>query len=358
MKISKVSIFSYLLVMSLSLMPVNAQTLGEVNSLLKNSSAQSKLTDPIYKTGNKYKDIENNLVGHYTLSFGQEPNLNQKLLSLTKDRKYVLIGDPFSISTRIGDWRVVDGEYLHLLAYDTYPFNVYGRHSTDLNESSRVIFGGVYFDHNTLVHYGDIQNETPTLTPVFPLDADCRKRPYIDKVPEKYNSISFAYNPNDENKGDEEIDIYTFSNQSNFNDFYIVARINQTYKDTIKATVKEDYLVFEEGRTTKRFVPEATSEDDSHLQDMENLGLAPKTLYQNVAGKPFVEPFINPSDYTFDHDIKAYVAINKCSDNCPTEEEYNYSDVFYEYQLLEDITVRQSQFRIANESVINSVCEE
>ena len=352
------TLFSCLLMTALLSTPVNAQNFREVDSSLKNSSAKSKLADPIYKIDDKYKDIENNLVGHYTLSFGQGSKVEQKLITLSKNRKYTIIGSSFTTPIRIGDWRVVDGKYLHLLAYDAYPFNVYGRHTTELNETSRVVFNGIYFSHNTFINYDNVLNETPTLTPILNKNIDRSKRPYISKLPQKYNSISLAYNPNDKNSGDKEIDIYTFNNKNNFNDFAISARINLTYQDTVKATIKEDYLVFEQGKTTKRFVPEITNEDDSSLEDMENLAVSPKTIYQNIAGKPFVEPFVNPKDYTFDNDIKAYVAINKCRTSCPTEEEYGYFDIFYEYQLLEDITVQQSKFKIANTVAVPLALEE
>lgn len=356
MKINNVSTFSCLLVISLLSTQVNAQNFGEVDSSLKNSSAKSKLTDPIYRIDDKYKDIENSLVGHYTLSFGQGSKAEQKLIAISKNRKYAMIGFSFTTPIRIGDWRVVDGKYLHLLAYDAYPFNVYGRHTTELNETSRVVFNGIYFSHNTFINYDNVLNEIPTLRPILNKNADCSKRPYISKLPQKYNTISLAYNPDNGNKGHSEIDIYTFNNKNNFNDFRISTYLDLTYQDTIKATIKDDYLIFEQGKTTKRFVPEITNEDDSSLEDMENLAVSPKTIYQNIAGKPFVEPFVNPKDYIFDNDIKAYVAINKCRINCPTEEEYGYSDVFYEYRLLDNTTVQQSKFKIADKSFINTAC--
>lgn len=356
MKINNVSIFSCLLMISLLSTQVNAQNFGEINSSLKNSSAKSKLADPIYKIDDKYKRIENNLVGHYTLSFEQGSKAEQKLIELSKNRKYTMIGSSFTTPIRIGDWRVVDSKYLHLLAYDAYPFNIYGRHTTELNETSRVVFNGIYLSHNTFINYDNVLNEMPTLTPILNKNTSCSKRPYISELPQKYNSISLAYNPDNGNKGNAEIDIYTFNNKDNFNDFRISTRLDLTYQDTIKAAIKDDYLIFEQGKTTKRSVPETTDENDSSLEDLEKLAVSPKTIYQNIAGKPFVEPFVDPKDYTFDNDIRAYVAINKCSANCPTEEEYGYSDIFYEYQLLENITVQQSKFKIAGKSFINAAC--
>lgn len=356
MKIDNVSIFFCLLTISWVSTQVNAQNFVEVDSSLKNSSAKSKLADPIYRIDDKYRDIENSLVGDYTLSFGQGSKAEKKLIALSKNRKYTMIGSSFTTPIRIGDWRVVDGKYLHLLAYNAYPFNIYGRHTTELNETSRVVFNGIYFSHNTFINYDNVLNETPILTPILNKNTDCNKRPYISELPKKYNSISLAYNPNNGNKGNSKIDIYTFNNKNNFNDFRISTYLDLTYQDTIKAVIKDDYLIFEQGKTTKRFVPEMTNEDDSLLEDIENLAVSPKTIYQNIAGKPFVEPFVDPKDYTFDNDIKAYVAINKCRTNCPTEEEYGYSDIFYEYQLLEGITVQQSKFKIADKSFINTVC--
>lgn len=356
MKIDNVSIFFCLFTISWVSTQVNAQNFVEVDSSLKNSSAKSKLADPIYEIDDKYRDIENSLVGHYTLSFGQGSKAEQKLIALSKNRKYTMIGSSFTTPIRVGDWRVVDGKYLHLLAYDAYPFNVYGRHTTELNETSRVVFNGTYLSHNTFINYDNVLNETPILTPILNKNTDCNKRPYISELPKKYDSISLAYNPDNGKKGNSKIDIYTFNNNNNFNDFRISTYLDLTYQDTIKAIIKDDHLIFQQGKTTKRFVPEITDEDDSSLEDIENLAVSPKTIYQNIAGKPFVEPFVDPKDYTFDNDMKAYVAINKCRTNCPTEEEYGYSDIFYEYQLLEDITVQQSKFKIADKFFINTAC--
>lgn len=358
MKIKTVSIFSCLLLIFLSSTQVSAHNIVAIDSSLKNSSAKTKLTDPIYKTDSKYKDIENNLVGDYTLSFGQGSKEEKKLITLSKNRKYIMISSNFSTPVRVGDWRVVDGKYLHLLAYDAYPFNVYGRHTNDLNETSRMVFNSVYFSHNTLINYDDILNKMPTLTPILNKNTDCNKIPYISKLSEKYNLISLAYNPDNKNKGNSEIDIYTFNNKNSFNDFSILTRLDLTYQDTIKATIKDDYLIFEQGKTTKRLITEIDNEDSSFVKGIGEFGDSPKTIYQNIAGKPFSEPFVNPKDYMFDNEIKAYVAINKCRKNCPTEEEYGYSDVFYEYQLLEDITVQQSKFKIADKSFITTACRK
>ena len=347
---------STLIIVSLLSTQVNAQNFGNIDSSLKNSSAKTKLTDPIYKIDEKYKDIENNLVGDYTLSFGQESKVEQRMITLSKNRKYIMISSNFSTPVRVGEWRVVDGKYLHLLAYDAYPFNVYGRHTTDLNETSRVVFDSVYFNHNTFINYDNVLNKMPTLTPILNKDTDCSKRPYISELIKQYSSISLAYNPDNKNKGNSEIDIYTFNNKNNFNDFRVSTHLDLTYQDTIKANIKDDYLIFEQGKTTKRLTPEIENEDDSFVKDIEKLADSPKTIYQNIAGKPFSKPFVDPKDYTFDNDIKAYVAINKCRTNCPTEEEYGYSDIFYEYQLLEDITVQQSRFKTADKSFIDTVC--
>lgn len=326
----------------------------EVRDLL--TRPEPKLSDPIYNNSDTYQNLTKNIVGQYSLSFnsGHSPE-GGPTLALLENQRYVIV----SFGTvLVGDWRIVKGRFLHLLPYRTqYPFAVFGRYSPKLGNTTKTNFDGGGFGSDTLIHYGEISGTQPTLTPIFNADANCFKHPYIVEIPEIPNIISLAYNPNYENEGEEAIDIYTFINDQGFNDFYILEFNRLASEKAIKAIILEDELIFEQGKTRKRALPKAGSENALFYKEMSTITPFPTTLYYNLGGKSFISHDTNPEDYTFDNSLKAYVANTQCLEDCPAEDDYDNNDIFYEYRALEEVTQQQSQFKIADKSAINQVCD-
>lgn len=317
---------------------------------------EPKLSDAIYNNQEPYKDIAKNIVGQYSMSFGNYSPEGGTTLALLDNQRYVIVSFGTVI---VGDWRIVKGKYLHLLPYRTEsPFYVFGRHNTKSKNKTTVTFDGGGFGYDTLIHFDALSQERPILTPVFNDDANCFKSPYKAELTGTYHAISLAFNPDYENKGDEAIDMYTFNNDKNFNEFYVLEFNRLARREVMKAMIDNDELVFEQGRTKRSPLPEASTEDAAFFRQMSDIKPFPKTLNYNLAGREVDSESINREDYTFDSSLNAYIANTKCSEDCPTEDDYDYVDIFYEYQSLEDIAVTQSKFKISEQPAIYTVCEE
>lgn len=303
---------------------------------------EPKLSDPIYNNQNRYKETANNIVGEYSMSFnmGHSPE-GGPTLALLDNQRYVIAS--FGI-VLVGDWRIVKGKYLHLLPYRTrYPFFVFGRQNTNLGNTTIMKFKGDGFSESTLIRYSKIDQEVPTLTPILHVD---NQYPYKAEVSNIPKAFSLAYNS--DYKVDEAVEIYTFDNNQNFNDFSILEFNGLAHREAMKAIIGDNELTFEQGNTKKRPLPEASTPNAQFYTEMSEIKPFPKTLYYNLAGRSFDSERIDQDNYTFDNNLKAYVANTMCGKNCPAEDDYDNTDIFYEYKSLEDVTRKLSRFKVAN----------
>lgn len=352
MKTAHVSIFFCLVMMPLASLPVNAQIPDNVSL----GQPEPTLSEPIYDIAAHDTDITKRLVGQYSFSFGSRSPEGSATLALLDNHKYVMA----SFGTvLVGDWRVVKDQYLHLLPYRTaHPFLVFGRRNVDLAADTKVMFDGDDFGYDTLIHYGALNTDTPTLTPIFNKDANCFSSPYETKSSGTYDTVSLAFNPDYQNQGDSAIDIYSFDNSKRFNDLIVLNLNELASQSPIKAVIDGDELVFEQGRTKRHPLPKATSEDAQFYKEVTDTKPLPKTLYYNLAGRSWDSQAIHKQAYTFDKSLNAYVSNTKCETDCLADDDYHNADTLYRYQALETITQQQSTFQIAEQSAVYSVCED
>ena len=303
---------------------------------------EPKLSDPIYNNQKQYKEIAKSIVGQYSMSFGNYSPEGGASLALLDNQRYVIAS--FGV-VLVGDWRIVKGKYLHLIPHRTeYPFYVFGRHNTELGDNTRLKLDGDGFNELALIHYGSIDEKVPNLTPTSSIN---KQGLYDVEIPRKLEAISLA-DRDYENNGGKEIDIYTFDNPKGFNNLHLLEFTRLARRETMKAIIGDNGLTFEQGNTKKRPLPEASTPNAQFYAEISEIKPFPKTLYYNLAGRAFNSRDIEQDNYTFDDNLKAYVANIKCNKDCLAADDYDNTDIFYEYQLLEDVTVQQSKFRIAN----------
>ena len=305
-----------------------------------------KLSDSIYNHQDQYKEIAKSIVGQYSTSSDPEQSLAEgTTIALLNDQRYVLIALGI---TSTGDWRIVKGKYLHLIPRRTeYPFYVFGRDNAELTDKTKIRFefesGGSH--ENTLVHYGRTSQDVPTLTFVSSIN---NYYPYVIEGIDIPKSISLAYSSDINNYGDEAIDIYTFDNNEEHNDLYVLELNQLASAKTIRTVIGNNELRFVTKALKKRPLPQASSEDAKYYAEVSETKPFTKTLYYNLGGRSFYSGSIDQDNYTFDDDLKAYVANIKCHEDCPATDDYDNTDIFYEYKLLEDVTKQSSKFKIAN----------
>ena len=303
---------------------------------------EPKLSDPIYNNQDQYKEIAESIVGEYSMSFGNYSPEGGSSLALLDNQRYVIVG--FGV-VLVGDWRIVKGKYLHLIPHRTeYPFYVFGRHDAELGDNTVLNLDGDGFNELALIHYGSIDDKVPNLTPTSSIN---KQGLYDVEIPRKLEAISLA-DRDYENNGGKDIDIYTFDNPKGFNNLHLLEFTRLARREVTKAIIDGDELVFDQRRTKSWPLPEASTPDAQFYAEVSETKPFPKTLYYNLAGRSFDSERIKQDDYTFNDDLKAYVANIKCNEDCPAADDYNNTDIFYEYKLLEDVTRQSSKFKIAN----------
>ena len=303
---------------------------------------EPKLSDPIYNNQDQYKEIAKSIVGEYSMSFGNPSPEGGSILALLDNQRYVMVG--FGV-VLVGDWRIVKGKYLHLIPHRTeYPFYVFGRHDAELVDNTVLNLDGDGFNELALIHYGSIDDKVPNLTPTSSIN---EQGIYDVEILHKLEAISLADNDY-KNNGGKAIDIYTFDNPKGFNNLHLLEFTRLARTKATKAIIGNNELRFGNGTTKKRPLPEASSSNAQFYAEMSDIKPFPKTLYYNLAGRSFDSRDIEQNNYTFDDDLKAYVANIKCHEDCPAADDYDNTDIFYEYKLLEDVTQQSSKFKIAN----------
>ncbi len=308
-----------------------------------------------YDLEKPYKEVEEKVIGVYSLGFGHHsPEGSPKLFIYPKNR-YAIVS--FG-EVQSGTWRVVKEKYLHLIPDKSkYPFTVYGRHNAKIKDSTKTSFLGDDFSYRTLIHYGELK-EKPMLTPIFNIDANCFDFPFKRTVDKVYNKISLAYNRSDGFQENQELDIQLFNNDKKFNDFVIFEHTRKNNRSTtIVVTIDDDTLIFERGQITSKSSLENISDDDNEiLINIMKVKEMPPFVYRNPGYRSFSEEEINSNSYSYDKELNTYVSIYECRNDCLEDDYHNYTYV-NKYELLNDITTNTIQFEIAEKSFIYTVCD-
>jgi len=309
-----------------------------------------------YDLEKPYKEVEEKVIGGYSLAFGHHsPEGNPKLF-LYPGNRYAIIsfGDAQS-----GTWRVVKEKYLHLIPNKSkYPFTVYGRHNPKIKGSTKTSFLGDDFSYNTLIHYGELE-EKPLLSPIFNEDANCFDFPYKETINTVYDKISLAYNPYYGYDQDIEIDIHTFNNATKFNDFIIFehTKMNNRSKTSV-ITIGDGTLIFSENQiTSKSSLKNISEENDLFLKKIMAEKKIPPAVYFNAGYNGFNKDEIISDQYTYNENLNTYVHIYDCTGSDCEEDDYHNPSQVNKYELLEEVTTQAKQFTIAEKSVIYMVCD-
>ncbi|MCL5246224.1 hypothetical protein M4I21_10425 [Cellulophaga sp. 20_2_10] len=313
--------------------------------------------DSLYSAEKQYKDIEENLIGAYNLSFGSRSPEGSPTLFLYHQNKYVITS--FG-EIQMGTWRVVKEKYLHLNPNKTkYPFNVYGRYNPSIGDTTKTSFLGDRFSYRTLITYNETSKNPINLTPIFNKDANCFDFPYVHKTTSVPKQISLALNQSYEESADQKITLYNFKNTTNFNDFIVFEHTRAENKMPIRVLIDGNKLVFRESQVTeKSSLPKVGSEDDTFLKEMSTINNTPETIYYNFGYKQFKSEEINSKNYSYNKKLNNFIYREKV----PPSYEKNVSayDNFLQvnkYIMLQDVTQQQKEFKIDKKSIIYTVCD-
>lgn len=313
--------------------------------------------ESLYNTEKQYKNIEEGLLGSYGLSFGNRSPEGSPTLFLYHNNKYVIVS--FG-EVQTGTWRVVKEKYLHLNPNKTkYPFSVYGRYNPSIGDSTKTSFLGDRFSYRTLITYNKTTKSPVNLTPIFNKDANCFDFPYIHKTASVPQQISLAFNQSYEESEDQKITLYSFKNTTNFNDFIIFEYTRAKNKMPIRVLIDGNKLVFGKRQITeKSALPKPGSENDSFIKEMSAINFTPKTIYYNFGYKEFKSEEINSKSYKYNKKLNNYKYKGKVP-RTYEEESSDYHNFLQvnKYEMLQDVTQQQKQFKIDKKSIIYTVCD-
>lgn len=313
--------------------------------------------DSLYNTEKQYKNIEEDLLGSYGLSFGNRSPEGSPTLFLYHNNRYVIAS--FG-EVQTGTWRVVKEKYLHLNPNKAkYPFSVYGRYNPCIGDSTKTSFLGDRFSYRTLITYSKTNESPVNLTPIFNKDANCFDFPYVHKTTSVPQQISLAFNQFYETSENQETTLYNFKNTTNFNDFIIFEYTKAENKMPIRVLIDGNKLVFGEHQITQKSpLPKPGSENDNFIKKMSAINFTPKTIYYNFGYKEFKSEEINSKSYKYNKKLNNYIYKGKVP---PTYEEetsdyHNFLQV-NKYVMLQDVTTQQKQYKIDPKSIIYTVCD-
>ncbi|PKH50734.1 hypothetical protein CXF68_08535 [Tenacibaculum sp. Bg11-29] len=314
--------------------------------------------NPLYTKSKNHKEAEKKVVGKYSLSFGSHNPSGGAQLYIYHQNKYAIIS--FG-EIQVGTWKVVHKKYLHLIPNKKkHLFSVYGRYNAEIGDSTKTFFKGDNFSYRTLIKYGDTNEKTQNLIPIFNKNANCFKFPYLGKIKNTYNSISLAYNNNYKEQEEQEVIIYTYKNKQKFNDFIIYEYIKTNNTRQTRVIIDNDKLIFRKNRITeKKPLPDETNEDGKLLKKLtlSILKKTPKYVYYNVGCKKYDSKIVNSELYNFNTELNSYISIGKCLKGCPNKNDYDYFMRINKYELLEDVTQQKKQFHIRNKSIVYNACD-
>ncbi len=319
----------------------------KLNELNEKSYTQDYM-DSLYASGGEFKEIQNKIIGEYSLSFGRRSPEGEAHLFINKHNRYAMSWFGGGI---VGGWKIVKGKYLHLNPDKSqYPFYVYGRNNPDISDSTKIYFNGD-FSFNTLINLGEINKSQPILTPVFNEDANCKT--YLVEIENKYNELSLAFNVTGENEVNRDFDIYTYKNTDDFNEFVICEYIETFYSNPIRVIIDKDKLIFGKNEITKRHpLKESTIKEIKLFEEITNVTNIPENVYFS---SDFIESsgIGSNSEIFFDTKLNTYISLRK------DPEDGSFSEMLRvnKYDILQNVSLQKMQFKINKNSLIHSNCD-
>ncbi|WP_027419622.1 hypothetical protein [Crocinitomix catalasitica] len=314
------------------------------------------IPDSIYNAEPKCKSVEEEIIGQYSLSFGNHSPEGGARLYVLPDYKYMIVA--FG-ELQVGSWKILKEKYLHFIPKKMeYPFHVYGRFNPAIGDSTITSFLGDDFSYRTLIHYGLVKDSQPNLIPIFNEEANCFDFPYLGSIAGKYDEIALAYQKRYEYDENEPIDIYSFKNVNKFNDFVVLEYTDMEVLRTERVNIQGDQLIFGLNKVTKRYpLPEVNSEDALFINEYTKRQVVLPELYYNAMYRSFDKNQVNSELYEFDEKLNSFIYINGEGIEFSESEEYTNYLVVNKYELLDNVSKQTKRYSIAEASIIYTVCE-
>ncbi|MCP4460103.1 MAG: hypothetical protein GY816_19080 [Cytophagales bacterium] len=263
---------------------------------------------------------------------------------------------------QIGKWiRVEDSVFKFTPNVKENKFELYGRHSKDLGDKTKILFGG-FENGETFIQLNKEKEKETTMQRVFNSGANCFSPPYVHTFETNALSISFMsiqYENPDRT-------IITITNPEGYNDFMAsFIEVNDYESRPFIATFRDEELHFEEGNSQLRSPLDQMGEDLDFIKNLIEMESNRDTLYLN----PFYNPF-GQIDDEVQIDIHAYHVFNEQKnafidpeyyvegvEHTTPEESYEDMSIIYSYSLLKEFSKKSDKYEINEESLFYASCD-
>ncbi|MCF6347931.1 MAG: hypothetical protein L3J20_06495 [Flavobacteriaceae bacterium] len=194
-----------------------------------------------------------------------------------------------------GEWKLKDNTVHFIPDSELDSFILYGRKTTTLKDSTRVIFknfedydNSEYPTNNTFKY---VNFESPpkdsvlSMRQVFNDDANCFGSPYIYKDIKAIQKLRFTTKKKNLDK-DTEYDVYTFDNPMAYNDFVIMVNLD-TERAPFSAMVENGGLLLNsDDFSIKKVFNEPLSEEEVFFSNLANSKMIGDVIYTDKEHSP------------------------------------------------------------------------
>jgi len=216
--------------------------------------------------------IKDSIVGSYHIPSGN-PEGSAELVAYS-DNRFIIVFFGGMIN---GEWKLKDSTVHFIPDSEPDSFILYGRKTTTLKDSARIIFQNFENDNSKYVNFESSHKDSvPNMQQVFNDHANCFSYPYLYKSTEAIQKLRFTTKQDYWDKSTE-YDVYIFDNTNAYNDFVAISNPKNFEKEPFNAIYKNGGLLFggllfnRDEVSIKKDLSELDEEEDIFLKNFANL---------------------------------------------------------------------------------------
>lgn len=301
---------------------------------------------------NTQAQTQNDVVGYYKLRGGSH--------YLKPDGTFIIIGYATLIT---GKWSLKEhGEVNFVPDAPKESFQVYGRHTPELKDSTKFMLSNGLHEEETFMHIGKLSAVNPKLQRVYVKGHRCIQFPEVYTTTKKADTISFTSLPYSysENKGYKPT-IYTFNNTEKFNDFIVNHFEDKENYHPFSYLYKDGGLYYSKHFGEKQDLNDALTE--SEFAQISGIDFEPNLILYTPKYKRYdndIENELFKLNYTLDEKRNAYISqLNYVAGEENTKDyDYNNTNLLYIYKKINTSNKFQSTFLIEEKSIFKDHCKE
>lgn len=182
-----------------------------------------------------------------------------------------------------GEWKLKGNKVNFKPDYESDPFILYGRKTTSLKDTTRVIFEKFEDNNSKYINFeSNPKDSVLNMQQVFNDDSNCFDYPYILKNVKVIQKLRFTTKQNYWDKATE-YNISTFDNSDRNNDFVVVSNHAGDERKEFYATYNNGGLIFNRSDkiSAKKDLSELEKEEKKYFEKLANFKIMGEIMYYN-----------------------------------------------------------------------------